>query len=154
MVRGMEEQPEREFDYTDAEGATRRELQPAGDVFDDASLVDERPETFRPAADWIVVQADPLPEVVGGGKIIMPGRQGVSVWRKFDWTAYGTVLAVGPGARDAATGQRIPIDEPKVGDRVIWEYRPSNDKEAINRLCGERTILLRAGEISAIIESE
>jgi co-chaperonin GroES (HSP10) len=153
MVRGMEEQPNGKFDYTDANGNNRRELQPAVDVFDDASLVYERPVTFRPAADWIVVQADPLPDVVGDSKIIMPGRRGVSIWRKFDWTAYGTVLAVGPGPRDA-TGERIPIDEPKVGDRVIWEYRPSNDKEAINRLCGERTILLRASEISAIIESE
>ncbi len=102
-------------------------------------------QQLTPAGDWIVVRQDDLiTETSSGIQLIQ---------READWTAFGVVVSVGPGAR-GRKGDRVAIDDPKAGDRVVYEWRPSNEEKAMARLCGDRTILLRADEIVAVLEDE
>jgi len=105
---------------------------------------------FAPYSDWVVVKLDTLPQMTDGKH----GAQLHRPWRIADWTAYARVIAIGPGARDPKTGVRIPIDDLMINDHVVLEWRPSHEKEAIERICGDRTVLLRAHEIVGVVEDE
>jgi len=60
----------------------------------------------------------------------------------------GTVLAVGPGARDD-NGQRIVLD-PQVGDTVLFaKYAGTEIK-----VDGKKLLILKEGDILAIVEEE
>ena len=65
--------------------------------------------------DNVLILPDPLDEKVGS--IIIPENM-----RDQYCTHRGTVAAIGPGRLDK-NGQRIPIDNVEVGDRIIYhEY--------------------------------
>lgn len=109
-----------------------------------AAIREARMMTFAPYGDGVVVKQDPLRTHWYNSGLIRAQRIA-------DWTAYGRVLAVGPGPRDPDTGVRIAPDI-KVGDHVLFDWRPSHEEDAVNRICGDRTILLRSDECLAVIE--
>ena len=93
---------------------------------------------IKPLGDKVVVKPAKAEEKTESG-IILPG----SAQEK---PHQGTVVAVGPGARDDK-GNHIPLDV-KEGDRVIYGKFGGNEV----KIDGEDYLLLRADDIYAIIE--
>jgi len=124
--------------------AYRREID-AREVLDPHTIVEASPGRFIPCDDRLVVQLDPLSKTTASGLVQLPDRIA-------EWTAYGTVIAVGPGARDRH-GNRVPLDL-VVGDRVVFDWRPSHEELAMAKYFGPRTILLKEDEIVGVIEDD
>lgn len=71
----------------------------------------ESAEQIRPYGDQVLIKEDAEEEMTGGGLYVPEQAQ--------ERPTRGTVLAVGPGARNERTGEREPVNlDP--GDRVIY----------------------------------
>jgi chaperonin GroES len=132
MLRGVEET------ITHAGASTSGLAQALAEREIDARTI----ASFTPYADWVLVKLDELPKMTAGG-LHRPDRIA-------DWTAYGRVLAVGPGKLNER-GVRIPTDL-NAGERVVFDWRPSHEEGTVRRLFGPRTLLLRADEIAGVVE--
>ncbi len=100
---------------------------------------------FVPHGDWVVVKRDPWPTSTPSGLVHLAERP-------FEWVCTGVVQAVGPGAR-SRRGIRVPVAV-RVGERVVYDYRPSKEDLAMRCLYGDRAILLRETELVAVMESD
>ena len=101
---------------------------------------------FEPYDDRLVAIADKAVDRLRG--IWLPDKRNTG----FEWTVYGTIVAVGPGAR-LRDGTRRPLDV-NVGDRIVWSYRPSREEQTMREMFGERAILLRESDVLAVVEHE
>lgn len=91
----------------------------------------------RPLHDRIVIQRLEAQHTTSSG-IVLAG---------VDPPAQGDVLAVGPGARDAA-GKRTPLDV-KVGDRVMFG---KNAGQTV-KVDGDELLVMREDDVLAIVEA-
>lgn len=99
---------------------------------------------FVPYDDRLVAIADRPIDMLRG--LWLPDKRNTG----FEWTVYGVVVAVGPGAR-LADGTRQPLDV-RLGDRIVWRYRPSREEQTITQMFGERAILLREREVEGTVD--
>jgi chaperonin GroES len=95
---------------------------------------------LKPLGDRLVVEPLEQEERTAGG-IVLPETAKEKPQK-------GTVLAVGPGARDDK-GQRITLD-PQVGDTVLFaKYAGTEIK-----VDGKKLLILKENDILAIVEEE
>ena len=100
----------------------------------------------RLLGDWVLVRIDRVKTITETGILLAE--------RDFEWTEFGTVLAMGNGLRHPKTGERVALDELQVGHRVIFAHRPSNEKAATEQMYGKGAVLMRIGQIDGIVEPE
>ena len=79
-------------------------------------------EDFRPLNDRIAIERDPPERMIGS--IVIPDTAQQKLAR-------GTVVAVGPGAKDEA-GERSPMDV-ELGDRVLFSKYAGDDLKIEDR---------------------
>ena len=92
---------------------------------------------IRPLWDNVVVERD-VADTMSEGGIILPDSAQEKPER-------GTVLAVGEGRRNEH-GDRVPIDEIKAGDYVVFSSMSGNDFDFGDR----RLCFIRAVDILAV----
>jgi chaperonin GroES len=109
------------------------------------SIEPPAPIPFRPAGDRIVVKQNALDPMTVGGVIKRPDRES-------DWTAFGVVVAVGPGERNKL-GERIPLTL-KVGDQVVYDFRRGREEREVQHICGPRMVILHEHEVAAVIDAD
>lgn len=113
-----------------------------------ADAIEMRPEElrgFRPLHDGVLIRQRPPERLLGHGLIFAADKHK-------PWAPEGIVLAIGPGLHDEH-GARIPMSV-EVGDRVLFERRPSSELEAFRQGDDVRFLLLRDGDIVAILARE
>lgn len=106
----------------------------------------EHAADFAPYDDRLVAVADKAVDRLRG--LWLPDKRNTG----FEWTCYGTVVAVGIGSR-LRDGTRRPLDV-KVGDRIVWSYRPSREEQTITQMFGDRAILIRESEVLGVMECD
>lgn len=110
-----------------------------------ADATENRPEGlrgFRPLHDGVLVRQRPPERLLGHGLIIAADKHK-------PWAPEGIVLAIGPGLRDER-GERIPMSV-ELGDRVLFERRPGSELEAFRQGDDVRFLILRDGDIMAVL---
>jgi co-chaperonin GroES (HSP10) len=98
--------------------------------------------------DFLLVRVDPPRTLSQSGLYISRHL------RDFEWTEHATVLAVGTGVRDPETGERVPIDTVKVGDRVVFSHLPSREGTWMERRFGSGARIYPLDLIDGIIEED
>ena len=94
--------------------------------------------SFRPLHDRVVVQRVDSEEKTAGGIIIPDTAQ--------EKPMEGTVLAIGPGARDEQ-GKLVPMDV-QVGDQVLFGKWSGNEVT----IDGEELSIMKESDIMGVIE--
>jgi chaperonin GroES len=97
------------------------------------------PMNVKPLGDRVVIKMVDYEEKTKGGLFITANAQ--------DKPEIAEVIAVGPGAYNAETGARTPLDV-KVGDKVIASKYAGTEV----KLGSEEYIVVRADDILAIVE--
>lgn len=100
--------------------------------------------TFRALNDRVLVKADSPPEKVGS--IYLTPGTARAVQQKRGRT--GIVRFIGPGIVTMA-GERFPMADVKVGDRVIFLDQPWPETE----IAGEKLLSMRDDVILAVVEN-
>jgi len=95
---------------------------------------------FRPLHDRVVVRRLEAEEKTSGGIIIPDTAK--------EKPMEGEVIAVGPGARDAA-GKLVPLDV-KDGDRILFGKWSGTEV----KLDGEELVIMKETDIMGIIEGQ
>lgn len=102
-------------------------------------------DRFAPYDDRLVAVADKPTDRYG--ELWLPEKRNSHVW-----TVYGRVVAVGSGRR-LSDGTRAPMAV-RVGDRIVWSYRPSREEQTMREMFGDRAILLREAEVLGVVEDD
>lgn len=97
---------------------------------------------IRPLWDQVLVERDGADSMSEGGIIIPDSAQ--------ERPERGTVLAVGEGRRNEKTGERIPVDYVKAGDRIVFSSMSGIDFE----IAGRELTFLRAVEVLAVEDED
>ncbi len=101
------------------------------------------PPALTPIDDRVVVQADLIPELTKGG-IALPNQ---FVGKRA--SRMGTVIAVGPGARNVFQGGRCEMTV-KVGDRVILPHTMDRVQMDLDDAASELVVLPEAALLAVL----
>ncbi len=93
---------------------------------------------IRPLHDRVIVESSSAEEMTAGGIIIPDTAQ--------EKPMEGTVLAIGPGARDEQ-GKLVPMDV-EVGDRVLFGKWSGNEVT----IDGEDLAIMKESDIMGVLE--
>jgi chaperonin GroES len=96
---------------------------------------------LQPLGDRLIVEALEEEQTTVGG-IVLPDTAQEKPQR-------GTVLAVGPGARNQETGDRIPLDVAE-GDVVVYSKYGGTEI----KVEGEEYLILSARDVLAVIDKK
>lgn len=95
-----------------------------------------------PMGDWLLVRIEAPTNMARYGLVLAE--------REFNWTERAKVLAVGNGRR-IGDGSRFAIDDPKVGDIVVFSHRPSHDKGQLEASFGKGAFVIVLDQIDGVV---
>lgn len=103
-------------------------------------------DEIHPTQDRVLVKPDPVPTVTPGG-IHIP--ETVNADNPNYYTMTGTILKVGPGARDSEDGRRLAIPV-EIGQRIV--FGRYEGKQVV--VDGVTLLLMRAEKIMGLADEE
>ena len=99
---------------------------------------------MKPTLNRILVKVDPGQEGKTKGGIIVPNTDHATAPQK------GEVIAVGPGARNALNGKRIPMDYKK-GQRVLFSRYGGHEAGNPAEHAADNLLVLNEEDVLAIL---